>query len=124
MANEPSEVRFAKMPMNAITTDLVDVLCPLDEMPNGRLDYVRPVAADASTMPPTNCVGEFLALLRGQGALDFRGYHTRMLLRRRRLGWQPARSTRRRLLSCARSCRPGLAGCRMLTRISSLLPKS
>ncbi len=88
IAQEPAQAQFAEMPGNAIATGLVDVVCTVEQMPNRLLDHARHFAGENSAKASTSELDEILALLCAQGRVDFRGYRSRMLLRRirRRMG--------------------------------------
>jgi len=88
MAQEPGEAQFPDMPKNAIATEMVDVVCPVEKMPQALLHHLHHFAGVESATAVTDSLDEILALLRAQGRLDFRSYCKRMLQRRirRRMG--------------------------------------
>jgi two-component system CheB/CheR fusion protein len=85
----PREAEFNEMPRNAISTDLVDAVLPVAEIPSRIITYKKnldtvhiPVKADNRPEEQQNALREIFTLLRIRTSHDFSNYKRPTLLRR------------------------------------------
>ena len=93
MAEEPASAEYDGMPSAAVDTGLVDFVCPVEELPQILVEYVRqPYVTDSGeniqNVVDSDLVQAILQRVRRQIGYDFSGYKKGTLTRRihRRLG--------------------------------------
>lgn len=86
MVQAPETAEYSAMPLNAINTNLVDYIVPVEEMPTKLIEYIRHIARNSGeryeAIKDSIALQKIFNLIRNQTGHDFSMYKKNTMLRR------------------------------------------